>query len=215
VLKVSSGSDRSDKAKLGHHLGIKLRHNVDIADVAKRCGRTEHGLKNICLAVMGRKLDKKLSVSNWARRPLPQKLIQYAATDAWLLVELYCRLKGVETEKSDSDSEPETKQHYFASFSVADDEDVFSLDVKDRHSDPAPYSYTKTESKAETKTTRQRGTVKYVHPNTWGFIGPDDGGPKIWFRGEKGSRMKKGQRVIYDTAIGIKGLYAFDLDRVL
>ena len=47
------------------------------------------GLSTVVAAVLGKPLDKAMRMSDWAKRPLSQSQIIYAALDAWTLVEVH------------------------------------------------------------------------------------------------------------------------------
>ena len=53
-----------------------------------------HGLKAVCARELGITLDKGEQTSNWARRPLSERQLAYAAVDAEVLLSLAARLQG-------------------------------------------------------------------------------------------------------------------------
>jgi hypothetical protein len=59
-----------------------------------------HGLANTCAHYLGFPLSKSQRMSNWARRPLTEMQINYAALDAWCLKPLLDAVeKGWEDER--------------------------------------------------------------------------------------------------------------------
>merc|ERR1712202_120403 len=52
------------------------------------------GLSKLCLQILGQRLDKKEQVSDWSRRPLPEKQLTYAALDAACLLKIYHKLNA-------------------------------------------------------------------------------------------------------------------------
>lgn len=62
---------------------------VEIADLTKKLGYENRGLRALAGLLMGGRISKAAQVSNWARPELDQKQIRYAATDAWVSRELY------------------------------------------------------------------------------------------------------------------------------
>ncbi len=66
---------------------------VDLGDVAKGIGIQNHGLRGLSAVVLGFRIGKGASTSNWESRTLTHAQIKYAATDAWVGRELYNKLK--------------------------------------------------------------------------------------------------------------------------
>lgn len=65
---------------------------VDLAKLANRKGIKAQGLRTISANLLGYKVSKGAQCSNWASDTLSHSQIQYAATDAWLGLLLYCQL---------------------------------------------------------------------------------------------------------------------------
>lgn len=57
------------------------------------CGRSKQDLRQLVTLCLGRPLDKSQQFSNWAKRPLTQPQVVYAAADAYCLIEVYNVLK--------------------------------------------------------------------------------------------------------------------------
>lgn len=64
---------------------------IEIAELTKKLGYDNRGLRALAGLLMGGRISKAAQVSNWARPELDQKQIRYAATDAWVSRELYVR----------------------------------------------------------------------------------------------------------------------------
>ena len=62
---------------------------VELADRAKEVGIQNMGLRGMAAAVLGFRISKGASTSNWENRNLTDAQIKYAATDAWVGKELY------------------------------------------------------------------------------------------------------------------------------
>lgn len=62
---------------------------IDLQDFVKKFGITDNGLKKLAANVLGIKISKKNQTSNWERTVLTKSQIQYAATDAWVCLEIY------------------------------------------------------------------------------------------------------------------------------
>ncbi|NNE08317.1 MAG: 3'-5' exonuclease domain-containing protein 2 [Gemmatimonadetes bacterium] len=66
---------------------------VDLSPVAKRQGFKQTGVRNLAAQLLGFRVPKGASTSNWASPRLTQKQIVYAATDAWVCRELFLRFQ--------------------------------------------------------------------------------------------------------------------------
>ena len=68
---------------------------VDLGRVAKRHGIAQSGVRNLAGILLGVRIPKGGSTSNWAARTLTPAQMGYAATDAWVCRELYLRLESL------------------------------------------------------------------------------------------------------------------------
>ncbi len=68
---------------------------ADLAQVARRQGIRNHGLRGLAAMVCGIRISKTARTTNWANPDLTSQQIQYAATDAWIGREIYLRLQGL------------------------------------------------------------------------------------------------------------------------
>ena len=66
---------------------------VDLGGVARRCGTTQTGLRNLAGMFLGFRIPKGAKTTNWAVPNLSPAQIAYAATDAWACRELYLRFE--------------------------------------------------------------------------------------------------------------------------
>ena len=64
---------------------------VEITDITKPLGYKNYGLRALAGLLLKGRISKAAQVSNWENPELSQKQISYAATDAWISRELYCR----------------------------------------------------------------------------------------------------------------------------
>lgn len=80
-----------DLQKLWRYLaectGFKLPHPDNAP------GRAKQDLRQLTSLCLGQPLDKHQQFSNWAKRPLTQEQIQYAASDAYCLIEIFDVMK--------------------------------------------------------------------------------------------------------------------------
>ncbi|MBT1065534.1 3'-5' exonuclease domain-containing protein 2 [Bowmanella sp. Y26] len=94
ILKVGFGL-RSDRGPLQHKLGVALKPCVDLAKVVKSLGyKDQVGVQAAVAIVLKQYLPKSkhLSTSNWARLPLSEAQIAYAANDAYASLCVYRHL---------------------------------------------------------------------------------------------------------------------------
>lgn len=66
---------------------------VELADVAKKAGIKNLGLRGLTAILFDFRISKKEQVSNWARPTLTESQQIYAATDAWLGRNIYLKFK--------------------------------------------------------------------------------------------------------------------------
>jgi len=67
---------------------------VELADLAKKSGLQEEGVKKLTGLLLGFRVSKTAQTSNWEAAALDEKQIVYAATDAWVCLEIYQKLKA-------------------------------------------------------------------------------------------------------------------------
>jgi len=62
---------------------------VDLSTIAKQMGLQVESVKKLTALLLGFRISKSAQTSNWEASTLTQKQIEYAATDAWVCLELY------------------------------------------------------------------------------------------------------------------------------
>ena len=67
---------------------------IELADLAKKAGLQEEGVKKLTGLLLGFRVSKTAQTSNWEAHALNEKQISYAATDAWVCLEIYKKLKS-------------------------------------------------------------------------------------------------------------------------
>ena len=92
IIKAGVAWDR-DVLELNKLAPFKAAGFVDVGELAKQAGCKNHGLGGMAAVLLDFRVSKSSQTSNWGRETLTQAQIDYAATDAWVGRELYCRLQ--------------------------------------------------------------------------------------------------------------------------
>ena len=66
---------------------------IDLGDVARARGMPHHGLRGLAALLLKHRISKSSQTSDWSRRKLSDAQITYAATDAWISLELFKKLE--------------------------------------------------------------------------------------------------------------------------
>jgi ribonuclease D len=66
---------------------------VELAQLAKEAGLEVESVKKLTAVLLGFRISKSAQTSNWEAEQLNEKQISYAATDAWVCLEIYKRLR--------------------------------------------------------------------------------------------------------------------------
>ena len=91
VLKV--GIALADDIKSLQKLSpFEARGFLELNKAVKPIGIESNGLKKLTATILGYRISKSAQVSNWENKRLTEKQIRYAATDAWVCLEMYNRL---------------------------------------------------------------------------------------------------------------------------
>lgn len=93
VLKVGAAVD-GDLRSLRRLRHFREGGFVDLQSLAPQWGIEEKSLRKLSAIVLGRRVSKAQRLSNWEAQALTDKQALYAATDAWVCVRIYERLKG-------------------------------------------------------------------------------------------------------------------------
>ena len=62
---------------------------MELNKMVKDIGIESNGLRKLTAIILGFRISKNAQVSNWEADQLTQKQLQYAATDAWVCLEMY------------------------------------------------------------------------------------------------------------------------------
>lgn len=70
---------------------------VELSDVTRNLGIVNAGARGLAGLILGFRISKTQQTSNWENEVLTKKQIDYAATDAWVCLEIYNQLidKGI------------------------------------------------------------------------------------------------------------------------
>jgi len=68
---------------------------VDLSKEVKQIGIESNGLRKLTAIMLGFRISKNAQVSNWEAPELTEKQLRYAATDAWVCLEMYEKLLRV------------------------------------------------------------------------------------------------------------------------
>ena len=66
---------------------------IELATLSKSAGLQVESVKKLAALMLGFRISKSAQTSNWEAPTLTEKQIEYAATDAWVCLELYGKLK--------------------------------------------------------------------------------------------------------------------------
>jgi len=67
---------------------------VELADLAKKAGLEIEGVKKLTGLLLGFRISKSVQTSNWEAATLNEKQLSYAATDAWVCLEIFKKLRA-------------------------------------------------------------------------------------------------------------------------
>lgn len=66
---------------------------VELTSMTKAAGFEVEGLKKLTALILGFRISKSAQTSNWEAQKLDEKQITYAATDAWVCLQMYDALQ--------------------------------------------------------------------------------------------------------------------------
>ncbi len=93
IIKVGAAihDDIKSLTSLRHH---KPNGFVDLQSLAKDLGFNSFSLKKLSAIVLGYRISKSQQLSNWEADELTRKQVIYAATDAWISLQVYLGIKN-------------------------------------------------------------------------------------------------------------------------
>lgn len=92
ILKVGAAI-RDDLRVLQARFKFEPKNFVELQDLAKKKNLENFGLKGMTEEVLGAKLSKGAKLTNWENPHLTEAQLMYAATDAWVGLMIYRKLK--------------------------------------------------------------------------------------------------------------------------
>ena len=91
-IKKVGADVKNDITALNRLRHFTARGFIDLQDEVAKYGIEDRSLRKISGIVLGKKVSKAQRLSNWAANKLTPQQQMYAATDAWVCIEIYNRL---------------------------------------------------------------------------------------------------------------------------
>lgn len=92
IMKAGVGI-RDDLKALQKLRGFEPANCFDLSVLAKQAGLQVESVKKLTALLLGFRISKSAQTSNWEVVTFTQKQIEYAATDAWVCLELFHKLR--------------------------------------------------------------------------------------------------------------------------
>ncbi|MCX8065684.1 MAG: HRDC domain-containing protein [Candidatus Hydrogenedentes bacterium] len=124
-LKIFHGSDY-DLRLLWNQYNWKVNNLFDTMWAGKILGEKQVGLVNALDRLLNVTHDKKYQCSNWRKRPLTKKQLEYASRDSHYLIPLQERLEELLTEKNILDEAKEYFEELSLEAILTSENDLFS-----------------------------------------------------------------------------------------
>lgn len=93
VIKVGSGLN-DDIRRMKADFAFEPKGFLDLQTYVEAFRIGEKGLKKMSAIVLGKRISKSQQVSNWDADHLTEPQLRYAATDAWICLEIYNKLRN-------------------------------------------------------------------------------------------------------------------------
>lgn len=153
VKKV--GADvAGDIRSLGQLRHIRPEGFIDLQTIAPQWGIEEKSLRKLSAIVLGKRVSKAQRLSNWEAAQLTEQQVAYAATDAWVCLEILSALEAVPK------SHPEIEK------AIAMPQERPAKRTKSRFRKPASKPTTPKEYVAEQPQTAAKVRAKAIQTNT-------------------------------------------------
>lgn len=92
IAKIGLGLRDDLKDLKKYYEVFEARNVIDIGKIATRKGIIQAGVRTLSARYLEKRISKSMQVSNWAKKDLSTKQLRYAATDAWICLEIYPKL---------------------------------------------------------------------------------------------------------------------------
>ena len=94
ILKVGVGL-KDDLIFLNKLCSFEPAGFEEVNEMVNALDIEANGLRKLTAIILGFRISKNAQVSNWEAHELNEKQIRYAATDAWVCLEMYEKIKGI------------------------------------------------------------------------------------------------------------------------
>jgi ribonuclease D len=95
ILKVGVAI-RNDARELQQINHFKPAGFLELPDVTTKIGIEAKGLRSLAAIILKGRISKEAKITNWEAERLSDKQLTYAATDAWVCMQMYQRLIELE-----------------------------------------------------------------------------------------------------------------------
>ena len=85
---------RDDQKELKRDFGCQPQNVLDLNQYVKQLGFISIGARKLTALVLGKRISKSQQTSNWEKDKLSHRQRLYAATDAWICLEIYQTLES-------------------------------------------------------------------------------------------------------------------------
>ena len=101
ILKAGVGV-RDDIRIMQKLKRFKAEGFTELTSLSKEVGLQVESVKKLTALLLGFRISKSAQTSNWEATSLNEKQISYAATDAWVCLEIYRKLVALQSRSSSS-----------------------------------------------------------------------------------------------------------------
>ena len=91
ILKIGVAI-RNDARELQHINHFRPAGFLELPDITEKIGIEAKGLRGLAAIILNGRISKAAKITNWEAERLTDKQLSYAATDAWVCLQMYQRL---------------------------------------------------------------------------------------------------------------------------